>query len=93
MESIATTAGILSDGSVWAFMGAGASIVLAGAGTVLGTYPAAAKGAGVIAEKPSLFGKVTPLVALPGSSVIYGFLIALFIFLKLGGDISQIVGV
>ena len=93
MESIVTTsAGLFSNGAAWAFLGAGASIVLAGAGSVLGTYPAAAKGAGVISENPSLFGKVTPLVALPGSSVIYGFLIALFIFLKLGGEISQIVG-
>ncbi len=94
METIVTTApGILADGSVWAFMGAGASIVLAGAGSVLGTYPAAAKGAGVIAENPSAFGKITPLVALPGSSVIYGFLISLFIFLKLGnGDMSLTVG-
>lgn len=92
METIATTTGIFTDGAVWAFMGAGASIAFAGIGTVLGTFPAAAKGAGVLAEQPGVFGKVMPLVALPGSSVIYGFIIALLIFLKLGGDVSGAVG-
>ena len=83
------TTTLTNPGVIWAMAGAGAAIVLAGLGSLLGTYYAAAKGAGVLAEKPGLLGKVMPLVALPGSSVIYGFLIALFINGKLA-DLSTV---
>lgn len=84
---------LFANGNNWALMGAGSSIVLAGLGSLLGTAIVASKGAGVLSEKPGAFGKLLPLVALPGSSVIYGFLIALFIQQKLGAELGQAEGV
>lgn len=88
------TTSILANGNIWALVGAGSSIVLAGLGSLLGTAIVASKGAGVLSEKTGAFGKLLPLVALPGSSVIYGFLIALFINGKLGATpLDQAAGI
>ena len=53
--------------------------LLGGVGSCIGIGAAASKGAGVLAEKPSLFGKILILSALPGSQGVYGLLIAIFI--------------
>ena len=49
--------------------------------------------AGVVSEDPSKFGKVLLLQLLPGTQGIYGLLIAVFVFLKigvLGGDATKV---
>ena len=66
---------------------------LAGIGSVLGVAIAGQKGAGVMTEKPELFGKILLLQALPGSQGIYGFLGAVLIMSAvgiLGGEIKNI---
>ncbi|HEX9341527.1 MAG TPA: hypothetical protein VF992_10245 [Thermoplasmata archaeon] len=63
-------------------------IALAAAITIAGTGLASAwaekvigaAAVGAIAEKPELFGRVIPLVALPETIVIFGLVIAFFLF-------------
>lgn len=85
---------IMETGIVFAVIGAAASAVLGGAGSSIGMGLTGAKAAGVIAEKPNLFGKVMIMTALPGSQAVYGLLIAFMIFAKMtGGDeITRVVG-
>lgn len=40
--------------------------------------------AGVVAEKPELFGKLLVIEALPGTQGIYGFLVAVLIMVQIG---------
>lgn len=74
----------MESGIVLAVIGAAMSAVLGGAGSSIGIGAAGAKGAGVLAEKPNLFGKILILSALPGSQGVYGLLIAIFILSKIG---------
>ena len=67
-----------------AIIGAATAAILGGFGSSLGILNASAKGSGVLAEKPNLFGKVLILVALPGSQGVYGLLIGIIILLKAG---------
>ena len=67
-----------------AVIGAGLAAGLGGMGSSLGVGTAGQTGAGVITDKPELFGKVLLLQALPGTQGIYGFLGALLIMLKIG---------
>jgi len=82
---------IVESGIVLAIAGAAFSAVLGGIGSSLGIMAAGAKGAGVLAEKPHLFGKILIMSALPGSQGVYGLLIAIMVLLKagvFGGDIT-----
>ncbi|MDH3324778.1 MAG: permease [Candidatus Peregrinibacteria bacterium] len=88
---------IVESGLVVAVIGAAFSVVLSGIGSSLGICLGGTKGAGVLAEKSHLFGKVLPLVALPGSQGFYGLLISIFILMKIdifgeGAAISAEVG-
>lgn len=67
-----------------AMLGAGIAALFAGFGSSLGvSYPGRAA-AGVLSEDPNKFGRLFLLVALPGTQGFYGFIIALFIVLKIG---------
>jgi len=67
-----------------AMLGAVVAALFAGFGSSLGvSYPARAAD-GVMSEDPNKFGRLFLLVALPGTQGFYGFIIALFIILKLG---------
>jgi len=60
-----------------------------GTGSSIGVSHAGQAGAGVVAEKPELFGKVLILEALPATQGIYGFLVAFLILMftgLLGGE-------
>jgi len=74
----------MESGIVLAVIGAAMATALGGAGSSIGIGAAASKGAGVLAEKPNLFGKILILSALPGSQGVYGLLIAIFILSKIG---------
>lgn len=67
-----------------AIIGASIAAIFGGMGSSLGVGTAGQTGAGVITDKPELFGKVLLLQALPGTQGIYGFLGALLIMLKIG---------
>ncbi|MDR1534927.1 MAG: permease [Planctomycetota bacterium] len=62
-----------------AVAGAMLALVLGGVGSAWGISIAAAQGAGVLSEKPNLFGKIILLILLPGTQGLYGFVFAFMI--------------
>lgn len=82
MEADPTTTVQLS-GVVLAIIGAVIAAALAGIGSSLGVCKPGMKSAGALSEKPSLFGKVLVLTALPGSQGVYGLLIAILTLSKI----------
>lgn len=75
---------MFESGVVLAIIGATLAAVLGGVGSSIGISKAGAKGAGVLAQKPELFGKVLIITALPGSQGVYGLLIAILALAKVG---------
>ncbi len=69
----------LESGIGWTVLGAMAALVLGGIGSALGLSIAAGQGAGVLSEKPSLFGKVFLLILLPGTQGLYGMVFAFLV--------------
>ena len=55
-----------------------------GVGSARGIKIAASQAAGVLSEKPELFGKLLVLIALPGTQGFYAFICAVIICLKSG---------
>jgi V/A-type H+-transporting ATPase subunit K len=74
----------MNEGLLIAIIGAAAAAALGGLGSALGVQMAGKAAAGVVSEKPELFGKVLILQALPGTQGIYGFLIAILVLVRLG---------
>ena len=75
------------------FLGAALAAALACIGSAIGVQSAGKAAAGVVSEKPELFGKMLILQALPGTQGIYGFLIGVLILVFsgiMGGDASAI---
>lgn len=60
-------------GSLWIFMGAVFVIILGGLGAAEGIRISGSQAAGVLAEKPELFGKMFVMMALPGTQGFYSF--------------------
>src|SRR5690606_8308943 len=71
-------------GVMYALLGVGLAAILAGFGSVLGVMIAGKTAAGVLLEKPELFGKLFVLQALPGTQGMYGFLISVLLLQKMG---------
>ncbi|MFA5502983.1 MAG: V-type ATP synthase subunit K [Bacilli bacterium] len=71
-------------GVALAAIGAALAVGLAGAGSSIGLALAGKASAGVVGEKPSLFGKIFVLQALPATQGIYGFLVAILIITNVG---------
>ncbi|MBU1118442.1 V-type ATP synthase subunit K [Patescibacteria group bacterium] len=71
-------------GLALAIAGAAFAAIFAGIGSAVGVGTAGRAGAGVVSEKPELFGKVLLLEALPGTQGIYGFLVAFIVMLQTG---------
>ncbi len=69
----------LESGIGWTVVGAMFALVLGGIGSAWGISTAAAQGAGVLSEKPSLFGKVFLLILLPGTQGLYGMVFAFLV--------------
>ena len=74
----------LESGIGWTVLGAMAALVLGGIGSALGISIAAGQGAGVLSEKPSLFGKVFLLILLPGTQGLYGMVFAFLVMTSTG---------
>ena len=62
----------------WAVIGAMIAVMFGGAGSARGIRIAAGQAAGVLSEKPEMFGKLLVLMALPGTQGFYGFIVAIF---------------
>ncbi len=75
---------MFESGIVLSIIGAVIAAALAGIGSGIGVYTAGSKAAGVLAEKPDLFGKLLIITALPGSQGVYGLLIAILALAKIG---------
>ena len=68
-----------------AFAIAGAAIVMAisGVGSAIGVALAGQAAAGVMTEDPEKFGRMIPLIGIPGTQGFYGFLIGFLVLNKL----------
>ena len=73
-------------------LGAGFAAGLSTMGTGFGSGSAGEAAAGVVAERPNLFVKMLILQAMPGSQMIYGFVIAMLL-LPLAAGASTTTGV
>ncbi len=62
----------------WAVIGAMVAVAFGGVGSARGIRIAAGQAAGVLSEKPEMFGKLLVLMALPGTQGFYGFIVAIF---------------
>jgi F0F1-type ATP synthase, subunit c/Archaeal/vacuolar-type H+-ATPase, subunit K len=71
-------------GLIFALLGAALAVGLAGIGSAKGIGIAGEAAAGLMTEEPEKFGKTFILVALPGTQGLYGFVIALLLFTKIG---------
>ena len=74
----------MSTGLVIAIIGAFLAAALPGIGSAYGVQIGGQAAAGVVSEKPELFGKLLVLQALPGTQRIYGFLTAVLIMVRTG---------
>ena len=68
----------------WAIMGAGFAAIISGIGSSIGIVIAAATAAGVLSEDDTKFGRILPLVAMPGTQGIYGFIAAVLVLVFFG---------
>ncbi len=64
--------------------GAIIAVMFGGLGSARGIKIAATQAAGVLSEKPELFGRLLILMALPGTQGFYGFICAIMIALRCG---------
>ncbi len=71
-------------GSVWAILGAISVVVLGGLGSAIGVRISGTQAAGILSEKPELFGKMLVLMALPGTQGFYSFVCAIMIVTRAG---------
>ena len=73
--------------------GGAISAILGGIGSIIGVSKAGKAASALISEEPEKFGKVLILEALPGTQGIYGFLVAILTFQKIGlltGNVKEI---
>ena len=71
-------------GLLYAIAGAAVAAFLSGTGSAIGLAIVGRSAAGVLAEDPEKFGKTFLLAVLPSTQGFYGFIVALFILIKLG---------
>ncbi|MEK6577278.1 MAG: V-type ATP synthase subunit K [Nitrospirota bacterium] len=74
----------IETGTGWSVLGAMLAVLLGGIGSARGIRISTSQGAGVLAEKPELFGKLLVLMALPGTQGFYAFICAVMIALRSG---------
>ena len=67
-----------------AILGAALAAGLSGIGSARGVGIVGEAGAGLLSEDSSMFMKILVLEILPGTQGLYGFLIAIFVFVKTG---------
>jgi len=74
----------LESGLGWAVLGAMFAVAGGGMGSAQGIRIASGQAAGVMSEKPELFGKLLVLIALPGTQGFYGFVTLFLILWRIG---------
>lgn len=89
MEELLVNFRLINEGLGWAVAGAVLCVMFGGWGSARGLRISGAQAAGVLAEKPELFGKLLVLVALPGTQGLYGLIFAIMVAMKtklIGGE-------
>lgn len=74
----------IQNGVGWAVFGAMLAVMFGCIGSAVGIRIASSQAAGVLSEKPELFGKLLVLMALPGTQGFYGFICSIFIAQQIG---------
>ncbi len=64
------------------------AVALAGVGSAIGVGLAGQAAAGIVIEEPEKFGKSLVLQLLPGTQGLYGFVIGLFILLRMSPELA-----
>lgn len=82
---------MLSSGLFLAVLGAALAVGLSGVGSARGVGLVGEAGTGLLTEEPKMFLKVLVLQLLPGTQGLYGFIIALMMFNKIGLTSGNIV--
>lgn len=70
-------------GLVFAIAGAVTVMIISGIGSAIGVALAGQAAAGVMTEDPEKFGRMIPLVGIPGTQGFYGFLVGFLVLNKL----------
>jgi len=70
-------------GLVFALAGAASVMALSGVGSAIGVALAGQAASGVLSEDPEKFGRMIPLIGIPGTQGFYGFLIGFLVLNKL----------
>ncbi|MCM8795380.1 MAG: V-type ATP synthase subunit K [Candidatus Omnitrophica bacterium] len=70
-------------GLIFALFGAVIVVVVSGIGSAIGVGLSGQAAAGVMSEDPEKFGRMIPLVGIPGTQGFYGFLIGFLVLNKL----------
>ena len=74
----------LESGTGWVVVGAALVAMLGGVGSARGIKISCSQAAGVLSEKPELFGKLLVIMALPGTQGFYGFICAFMMAARSG---------
>ena len=74
----------------WVVIGAIVVVTVSCLGSAKGILIASSQAAGILSEKPELFGKLLVLMALPGTQGFYGFICAIMIALRTGVIIGNL---
>jgi V/A-type H+-transporting ATPase subunit K len=77
----ATFAGLT--GLQWALLGAAVAVVGGGAGSAMGITYIANVASGILTEQPDRFGSLIPLIVIPGTQGIYGFITGVLVIFVL----------
>jgi V/A-type H+-transporting ATPase subunit K len=75
---------MLSFGLIMALLGIAISAILGPIGSSIGMSLAGNAAAGVLSEKPELYGRTLVIQAIPGTQGIYGFLVAVLLMSQIG---------
>lgn len=70
--------------ALWIFMGSAFAITLGGIGSAMGIRISGSQAAGVLSEKPDLFGKMFVMMALPGTQGFYSFVYGIMMIVLSG---------
>ena len=84
---------MLNSGLFIAILGAALAVGLSGVGSAKGVGLVGEAGAGLLSHEPKMFSKVLILQILPGTQGLYGFIVALITFNKiglLGGNLAEL---
>lgn len=71
-------------GLAWAYFGAALAAIGGGIGSAIGITTISNTATGIITEDAEKFGKLLPLVAMPGTQGIYGLITAFLVFIFFG---------